>query len=395
MTSAPDRERGHLLIVDDEPDICAALRRQFRRRYRVHIAGGGDEALRLMEAHPVAVVISDQRMPGMTGAELYERVRVEYPQAVRLLLTGYSDIGSVIAAINLGHVHRYITKPWDPVELDVLVAQAFERYALIHENHVLLDRLKAANEQLEQRVRDRTAALEAANHRLEALNAEKDAFLGMAAHDLRNPLGVVQGLARLLKAGVAVTAEEAAVFLQEIDDTVGTMLRLVEDLLDVSVIERGHLSLALVETTAAALVAPVAARARAAGAAKGNALALDVDPSLSMTRCDIDRLRQVLENLLSNAFKYSRSGTRVTLRAAAVGAAARFTVEDQGLGIPADELEGVFESFHKTSTRPTSGESSTGLGLAICKHIVEAHGGRVGARSAVGEGSVFWFELPL
>src|ERR1700722_15081081 len=115
-----------ILVVDDEKDIIDSIERQFRKKYRILKTTSGIEALRLMQKETVHLILSDQRMPEMTGVQLFERAQKIQPDAIRILLTGYTDVESVIAAINTGHIYRYVTKPWDPTELDINVRKALE-----------------------------------------------------------------------------------------------------------------------------------------------------------------------------------------------------------------------------------------------------------------------------
>src|SRR5262249_52316964 len=148
----------------------------------------------------------------------------------------------VIAAINDGSIFRYIAKPWDALELTVAVREAFERNKLTVQNRRLIEQLQEANTQLEQRVSERTAELEEANEHLQALIAQKNAFLGMAAHDLRTPLTVIQGFTDLL-VHPRVTPEETREFVDVIRETLGQMLYLLDDILDITAIESGKLTL--------------------------------------------------------------------------------------------------------------------------------------------------------
>ncbi|MDC6169609.1 HD domain-containing phosphohydrolase [Paucibacter sp. XJ19-41] len=163
-----------LLAVDDEPNILAALRRLFRATgWRILTAGHADEALAVLAAEPVNAVLSDMRMPGMDGVQLLERVSLSWPHAARLLLTGQADLGSTIAAINRGRVHRYIAKPWSDDELVLTLRQVEERQRLEDDKQALEqltqlqnEELKALNTGLEARVAQRTEELAAANDRL-------------------------------------------------------------------------------------------------------------------------------------------------------------------------------------------------------------------------------------
>lgn len=163
-----------ILCVDDEPNIVAALRRLFRSSgYQVLTATSGAEALTLLAQEPVNLIFSDMRMPGMDGAELLKRVREEWPQTTRVLLTGYADIKSTVAAINTGEVYRYITKPWDDAEILATARQVFEQQALQHEKerlqglvHTKNAELAELNATLEQKVVARTAELSELSQKL-------------------------------------------------------------------------------------------------------------------------------------------------------------------------------------------------------------------------------------
>ena len=164
-----------ILCVDDEPHIVSALRRLFRTSgYRVLTATGGEEALKLMESETVGLVISDMRMPGMDGSQLLEHVRQRWPATVRVLLTGYSDIRSTIAAINHGEIYRYITKPWDDAEILATARQVFEHQTLALEK-----------ERLEALVRVKNAELTALNASLEEKVALRTEELSQLAQKLK------------------------------------------------------------------------------------------------------------------------------------------------------------------------------------------------------------------
>lgn len=144
--------RHCLLVVDDEPDICDSIRDLLRRRYRVLTAQGADEGYRLLQSHEVHMVMTDQRMPRVTGVELLTRVRAQYPRAVRMLFTGYADVDSVIAAINHGHVYRFLKKPWDPAELEAAVDDAAAEHDRLVAQATEAARLRDEVADLRQRV---------------------------------------------------------------------------------------------------------------------------------------------------------------------------------------------------------------------------------------------------
>lgn len=122
------RPKHPLLIVDDEPDILFSLKGLLRRDFELYTADSGERALEILREHPIHVIMTDQRMPGMTGVELMNQAKVAFPSAVRIVFTGYADIKAVVEAINTGGLYRYITKPWDPDELIEVLHDAAQRY---------------------------------------------------------------------------------------------------------------------------------------------------------------------------------------------------------------------------------------------------------------------------
>jgi phosphoserine phosphatase RsbU/P len=152
-----------VLYVDDEKDNLTVFNSSFRRYYDIHIALSGFEALEIMRKENIWLIITDQRMPGMTGTEFLERTLAEYPDCIRIILTGYSDMNAVIHAINKSMVYRYITKPWELEEMKVTIDNGIEMYKLKEQNKKLFEELKEANQTLEQKVISRTMQIELQN----------------------------------------------------------------------------------------------------------------------------------------------------------------------------------------------------------------------------------------
>jgi PAS domain S-box-containing protein len=247
-----------------------------------------------------------------------------------------------------------------------------------------------ARKQAEEEIRQKNAQL------LE-LNNEKNQLLGMAAHDLRNPLSIVNTASTFLLDDASRRLPEAkrTEFLQRINAGSKFMLRLIDDLLDVAKIEAGRLDLDIKDGDLCRLIEDNLAINRMLADNKSIRLDFTPERSLPPLRFDRDKIDQVLNNLVSNALKFSASGTAVTVQTSRVNGSVVVSVRDQGQGIPATDLDKLFKPFGKTSVRGTAGEKSTGLGLAICRKIVEGHGGRIWAESEVGKGSVFSFSLPV
>ena len=145
-----------LLVVDDEVDVCDSVHDLLRREFRVLKAKSADEGLKLIRENEVHIIMTDQRMPKVTGVELLKSIRVGHPQAIRMLFTGYADLDSVIAAINQGHIFKFLKKPWQPEDLEQAVREAAAEYERLVENAEILDKLR----QDLQALRERITALE-------------------------------------------------------------------------------------------------------------------------------------------------------------------------------------------------------------------------------------------
>lgn len=392
--AAADHSRGHLLIVDDEEQVLNTLRRQFQHDYVVYTAHDANRACAILNETPIDVVISDQRMSGMPGSEFLRCVSDAHPEVVRLLLTGYTDLQAVIDSVNQGSIYRYITKPWDPDDLASAVRMAFSRHELIARNRRLMDDLVEANRTLEARVAERTAELEQANQQLLVSIEEKNRLLGMAAHDLRTPIAVIRGFIDLV-ADPRTPPEDFSEFVDIIRATLHDMLTLLNSLLDLSAIESGKVQLLLTCTDVTEFVERVVRLQRVLGAQKNIRVETVIEPGLPAFPFDRVRIEQVLNNLFSNAFKFSHGDTTVTLSVRRAGDSIEFSVADQGIGVPPEEIDRVFREFQKLQSQPTADEPSTGLGLSICRRIVEMHGGTIGVESKLGEGSRFYFQLPI
>ena len=228
------------------------------------------------------------------------------------------------------------------------------------------------------------------------LNELKNRFLGMAAHDLRSPLSTIKGYLDLFLAGGLgeLTSDQHEV-LNDMNQSSDMMLGLINDLLDVTAIETGNLRLHRQPTDPAELLSATQSSLRVLALAKSMEIKLDIPETLPIVKLDQARIKQVLTNLITNAVKYSFSRTVILLNVKVFEKEVWISVKDQGQGIPVEEMKNLFKDFSRTSVKPTAGEKSIGLGLAITRRIVEAHGGIIWVDSEIGKGSTFTFSLPL
>lgn len=230
--------------------------------------------------------------------------------------------------------------------------------------------------------------------RVEELNALRDRFLGMAVHDLRNPLASIDGFVKLLLGGILgeLSGRQQAA-LERVQQACEDMLHLINDLLDINAVQTGRLTLRLEEVDVGAILRKAAESAQLLAAPKSITVELDAPP-LPGISADANRLYQILDNLLSNACKFSNPGTAVRLGASCDDEAVEIYVEDHGVGIPAHEVDKLFSAGVRPSVRPTRGERSNGLGLQIVKRLVDAHNGTIRVESSPGQGSRFTVRLP-
>ncbi|MGD8491788.1 MAG: HAMP domain-containing sensor histidine kinase [Anaerolineae bacterium] len=234
------------------------------------------------------------------------------------------------------------------------------------------------------------------NIELERLNRLKNQFVGTAAHDLRSPLSIIWSYSDFLLRDLSdLLSEQHLEFLSIIQSSSEFMLNMVDELLDLTAIESGNLNLALQPTDLAALVDHNVKLNSVLAEQKQMQLTFRNEADLAPLVLDPDKIEQVLNNLVSNAIKFSYPGGPVEVRLYEQGGEAVISVRDEGQGIPQDELEQLFQWFGKTSVRGTQGESSSGLGLAIARRIVAGHQGRIWVDSEEGHGSTFYLALPL
>lgn len=386
----------NFLVVDDEPAIVSALYRQFRKKYNVFTATSAKEALEVVKNHKIEVILSDQRMPGMSGVEFFSTLKSQHSEASKIILTGFADIKAVIEAINQGQVFRYVSKPWDPEELETIIKEAFEKYDLVMQNRFLIEQLKDINHNLEQRVQDRTNELHLANNNLRELNQEKNRYIGIVAHDLIGPIGLASGYAGLILSGYQDYSPEMILkFCENIKLACDRSVDLITDVLDISKIEAGKFDLRIEEADYVKILQE--AILINSLLAKEKNINIVFNPPLNPVIVQVDsaKIGQVISNLLSNAIKYSYPNTSIIIEVAQKDVYICTSVEDQGQGIPPKELKGIFAPFSTTSVRPTGNEKSTGLGLAIVHKIVLAHKGEVSVQSEVGKGTRFTFGFPV
>jgi signal transduction histidine kinase/CheY-like chemotaxis protein len=295
-------------------------------------------------------------------------------------------------------------RPLSPTDRS-LVEVFCSRLSVAFDNVILYEQLNDATVRLEERVRERTRALTAANHRLTSqwirlrrANEFKNEVLGTVAHDLKNPLAVILGRAEMLNE----LAEMSPLPLEKIREQLGhirgsasQLTGMVNDLVSDAMMDALDISIRHEPVDLAAVLAEVVTANRSLADRKRQTIHL-VSPPVRWSSCDPDRLREAVDNLLSNAIKYSPAGGHIELSMSGDNESTVIRVSDEGAGLSEEDLGRLFGRFQRLSAKPTAGETSTGLGLSIVKRIVELHGGTVAAESpGPGRGATFTILLPM
>jgi signal transduction histidine kinase len=382
--------RPNILVIDDEPHVVQSVRELLRLDYRVLGTTRASEAIGMLGEQPIDVVMSDQRMPEMTGVELLHQVSETYPDAIRLLFTGYADIRAVIDAINRGSVYRYITKPWDPDELQTVVRDAVERHDLIVERQRLVTELERANEELVR-----------ANAELAAASELKSNFIQVASHELRTPLAILLPLTSLATRAEGVR-EPLREWLGGIANATDRMRRRVDELTTMLALEKFDRLLAPGVLDLFALLESAAEEVRPFVQLRRQTFVRDYRQDLGTIVLDAEKIRDSLHHLLLNAIKFTPDAGRITLgtqRTRDGGVEIRVT--DTGPGIEPASRARLFEPFFTAFdvSQHSSGmfehkRRGLGLGLTVVKAFVEMHGGRVSVESEVGRGTTFTVSIP-
>jgi signal transduction histidine kinase len=378
--------RPTLLVVDDEPEVLRSVHDLLRLEYRVITCTQGADAIAILDAPgPIHVIMSDQRMPGMTGVEVLHHAKEVRPEATRLLFTAYADIRAVIDAINQGSVFHYITKPWEPEELEAVVRQAVDQHNLLVENARLLSELKASNQ------------------RLAEANRLKSAFIEVASHELNTPVAVVLGMIELWKA--SLSADSSAVQRSWIDRVQLAAKRLagtIERMFKLIRADEFGQTLDLKPTALEPLVRRVIAELQPFLDLRSQQITLELEPDLGSAEVDPIKLADILTNLFVNAIKFTPDGGSIRVSARTLGPdRVHFKVADEGVGIEVADRPHLFEPFftgfdtmHHSSGDFQFCKRGIGLGLCLVKTFVELHGGKVEFNTAPGRGTTFEFTIP-
>lgn len=359
--SSADVPNIKVLYVDDELNNLLSFQAAFRRRFDIYIATTATEGLEILQNTDISVIIADQRMPKITGVEFFNMVLKQFPDPIRILLTGYSDINALADAINKGEIFRYIKKPWDQTELQNTIINAHEIY-------------------------DTRRQLKSKMEELERVNNELNRFVYSTSHDLRSPLANIMGILKMAK--IDAKPESAPTYFSMIEGCVKKMDVFIHKIIEYY---KGiRLENEIEEVSFSQLFADSIEMSQM------------VNPKIRFTTqvnqpipfyCDAFRLSLIINNLVSNAVKYQRSNEEnptVQLLVEVNQKEAIIQVHDNGVGIIEDHLTKIFDIFFRSSDF----KNGLGIGLYIVKEALNRLKGKIDVSSVYGSGSHFVLTIP-
>lgn len=376
----------YILALDDEQNILESLQRLFfKEDFGVFTTTDFHEALDVLGKEKIKLILSDQRMPDISGVEFLKQVKAKYPDVIRILITGHADIQAAEDAINVGEVYRFINKPWNGEDLKASVRQAIKHYDLVIENRNLFEAMKTKNEELE-----------VLNRKLKNMYEVQKEFTSTVSHELRTPLASIKSTVDLVLSGEpGGLTEDQTKFLTKTKNNVDRLHRLINDILDLTKLESGKTQLNLSFNDIRIVIQDDVEVQQQAANDKGLYLKVEISETIPQIPFDVDKMHQVLNNLVSNAIKFTENGG---ITVSCVNYEDKnhieICVKDTGQGIKAEDIDKLFQKFQQLgdSTKQVGG---TGLGLAICKEIIQRHGGKIWVESEIGKGSSFKFLLPI
>jgi|GEM_PF-2926328 len=405
---------ARILLIDDEVFFCETFKDALADDgYELVVVHTGGEALRELSRQAIQVAIIDLQLPDMSGLDVLKTIRNSRLEVCSIMLTGHASMETAIKALNQG-AYAYITKPYQVEEVRAIIRNAFEQQRLSRENRQLLEvlqesnrHLMAAKHQLEQFNRELESKVEKRakelarerqkNERLTELDQLKSEFLAMISHELKTPLTSIIGYSTyLLNLSPQERMSEIVDGLTRISRNGYILLDLINKLLEFSKIEAGKVDLALEQFDLKEVVEEVSLITAPMAREKKLKLVF-TSPNLPvLVEADREKIKQVILNLVSNAVKFTeKPDSQILIQLEDKGNDfVQVTISDQGIGIPKQDQEVIFESFRQLDPAASRKTGGTGLGLAIAKKFIDIHQGKIWVESELQQGSRFIFQIP-
>jgi signal transduction histidine kinase len=366
-----------LLYVDDEEGNLIIFKDTFRRKFNVFTATSAMEGMKILDNNEIDLVLSDQRMPKMTGVEFLKHSLEKYPEPNRILITGHSDIDAIENAINSARIFQYIQKPWKTEKLTGVIEEALNIYQSEK------DKVEHQNE------------LKIAKEKAEGSDQLKTEFINNLSHEIRTPMNAIVGFTGMLEDDELETKDRKN-YLTIIKNSVAQLLRIIDDILEISMLGSNK-STVLEKEVCLNHVLHEQYEIFDIKAKENKIpfyLKMELSDNESIIHTDESRLNKILSNLLENALKFTDNGS-IELGYRILDETIEIYIRDTGIGIHEDNLDIIFEKFSQENKETSQKYGGIGLGLSIAKENTILLGGEIAVQSKKGEGSTFYVKFPF
>lgn len=406
LSSKVKKDKKHcILLVDDEIGNLNAISSLLESEYEIFTANDGAQALEIIldpkQTLDIDLVISDQRMPNMTGVELFERLVDILPNTKRIIITGYMDVDAIIDSVNKAHIYRLVLKPFDIHDFLLTVKRAIESFDMQVQ-------LKAHQDNLELKVKQRTLELQATHEKLthaffqinqqaeelRELNKDKDKFLALLSHDLKGPLGNLHLMTDYLETEAeSIDTENTAQIVHQINNMTLKVKKLLENILEWSRVHTGHIEFSPMPIEIFLLAQDASDLYQVQIEQHQINFINQINPDYVLN-IDPNMVNAIFRNLISNAIKYTPDKGTIKVSLSCDEKSGTICIFNTGSYMAPNDINKLFKIDNKMSSPGQRGEQGTGLGLLLCKEYINKHQGEIWVTSEEEVGTNFFFNFP-
>ncbi len=387
-----------ILYVDDEKNNLLIFKDTFRRNYNIYVATSAKEGAEILKNKKIDIILSDQRMPDVSGVDFFKQTLKEYPNINRILITGYTDFKAIKSAINDAKIYQYIQKPWREDDLSATINEALKIYQLEKDNKELSEKLKLANLKLEKTNAELIKSsnkIRKEKEKADESNRLKSVFLSSLSHEIRTPINGIIGFSRFLK-------QEDRNFAQRVEYTdiiirsSKKLLKIIDDIVEISRFETKQVKIKFSEFNINTFFNDLFAIYNCKNTS--SSLDITISNNIPKEKCfvvsDETKLQKITSNLIENAIRYTENGfVKIVYNIEKDDLIVKN--KDSGIGIAPEMQTIIFERFRQEDENMSRSFDGLGLGLAIVKENIKILNGTINVKSEKGKGSIFTFKIPI